>query len=138
MLYFLLPQPFQSYDVYTIKNGTAEGGSPMKKEQAISIIKEAAKRHGFVTCKYTMTRLVEIQEPDDTHYLTFFIQERTSSTTDWSRRKITMELHFRASLASMGGEPTPEELIRASDIIRRGAELVQELEGMGLSYTEEF
>ena len=110
----------------------------MKKEQAICIIKKTAERHGFVTCKYTMTRLVEIQEPDDTHYLNFFIQEKTSSTTDWSKRKVTMDLHFRASLASMGGEPTPEDLLRASDIIRQGAELVQELEGMGLSYTEEF
>lgn len=41
-----------------------------------------------------------------------------------------------ASLASMGGTPTPEELLRASDIIRQGALLVQELEGMKLSYTE--
>ena len=55
MLYFLLPQPFQSYDVYTIKNGTAEGGSPMKKEQAICIIKETAERHGFVTNIYQWT-----------------------------------------------------------------------------------
>jgi hypothetical protein len=36
----------------------------------------------------------------------------------------------------MGGEPTPEDLLLASDIIRRGAELVKELEGMNLSYTE--
>ena len=38
----------------------------------------------------------------------------------------------------MGGNPTPEDLLKASEIIRRGAELVQELEGMKLSYTEEF
>ena len=49
-----------------------------------------------------------------------------------------MNLHFRASLACMGGEPTPEDLLLASDIIRRGAELVQELEAMDLSYTEMF
>jgi hypothetical protein len=35
----------------------------------------------------------------------------------------------------MGGEPTPEDLLMASDIIRKGAELVKELESMNLSYT---
>ena len=43
----------------------------MTKEQAITTIKEAAERHGFTTCKYTMTRLIEIKEPGDTHYLNY-------------------------------------------------------------------
>ena len=110
----------------------------MTRLEAITTIKEAAERHGFTTCKYSMTRLIEIVEPGETHYLNFFILERTSPDTDWSRREVTMNLHFRASLACMGGEPTPEDLLLASDIIRRGAELVQELEAMDLSYTETF
>ena len=107
----------------------------MTKEQVIATIKEAAERHGFTTCKYTMTRLIEIKESGDTHYLNFTIWERFAEDTDWSKREVTMNLHFRASLASMGGEPTPEDLLIASDIIRRGAELVRELEAMDLSYT---
>jgi len=83
MLYFLLPQPFQSYDVYTIKNCTAEGGSPMKKEQAISIIKEAAERYGFVTHTYQWASLIEISEPDS-HYLNFMVTENTAPDTNWS------------------------------------------------------
>ena len=110
----------------------------MTKEQAITIIKEAAERHGFTTCKYSMTRLIEIKEPGETHFLNFTIWERIAPDTDWSRREVTMNLHFRASLACMGGEPTPEDLLLASDIIRRGAELVQELEAMNLFYTEMF
>ena len=110
----------------------------MTKEQAITIIKEAAERHGFTTCKYSMTRLIEIVEPGETHFLNFFILERTSPDTDWSKHEVRMNLHFRASLACMGGEPTPEELLMASDIIRRGAELVQKLEALNLSYTETF
>ena len=110
----------------------------MKKEQAISIIKETAERRGFVTNIYQWTSLIEIQEPGDTHFLNFMVTENTAPDTDWSQRKVTMDLHFRASLASMGGNPTPEDLLKASEIIRRGAELVQELEGMKLSYTEEF
>lgn len=43
----------------------------MTKEQVIATIKEAAERHGFTTCKYTMTRLIEIKEPGDTHYLNY-------------------------------------------------------------------
>ena len=78
----------------------------MTKEQAISIIKEAAERHGFTTCKYTMTRLIEIKEPGDTHYLNFTIWESFAEDTDWSKREVTMNLHFRASLASMGGGKT--------------------------------
>ena len=109
----------------------------MKKEQVISIIKEAAERHGFVTNYFQWTSLIEIQEPDS-HYLNFMVTENTAPDTDWSKRKVTMELHVRASLASMGGNPTPEDLLKASEIIRRGAELVQELEAMKLSYTEEF
>ena len=108
----------------------------MTKEQVIAIIKEAAERHGFTTCKYTMTRLIEIKEPGETHFLNFFILEKISPDTDWSKREVTMNLHFRASLACMGGEPTPEDLLFASDIIRLGAELVKELETMNLSYTE--
>ena len=108
----------------------------MTKEQVIATIKEAAERHGFTTCKYTMTRFIEIKEPGETHYLNFTIWERFAEDTDWSKREVTMNLHFRASLASMGGEPTPEDLLIASDIIRRAAELVKELEAMNLSYTE--
>ena len=110
----------------------------MTKEQVISIIKEAAERHGFTTCKYTMTRLVEIVEPGETHFLNFVIQERFAENTDWSNREFTMNLHFRASLACMGGEPTPEDLLMAAEIIREGAELVKELEAMNLSYTETY
>lgn len=107
----------------------------MTKEQVIAIIKEAAERHGFTTCKYSMTRLIEIKEPGETHFLNFTIWERIAPDTDWSRREVTMNLHFCASLACMGGEPTPEDLLLASDIIRKGAELVKELEALNLSYT---
>ena len=108
----------------------------MKKEQVISIIKEAVERHGFVTNKYQWTSTIEIEEPGDTHFLNFMVMENIAPEIDWSRQEVTMELHFRASLASMGGNPTPEELIKASEIIRAGAELVRELESMGLKYTE--
>ena len=108
----------------------------MKKEQVISIIKEAAERHGFVTNKYQWTDLIEIEEPEYTHFLNIMVRENIAPEIDWSKQGVTMELHFQASLASMGGNLTPERLIKASEIIRAGAELVRELESMGLKYTE--
>ena len=108
----------------------------MTKQEAIAIITEAAERHGFTTATYQFTRLVEIVEKDS-QYLNFTIYERTAPDTDWSKREVTMTIHFRASLASMGGEPTPEELLKAAAIIKAGAELVRELEALHLSYTEE-
>ena len=68
--------------------------------------------------------------------MNFTITERFAEDTDWSKREVTMNLHFRASLASMGGEPTPEDLLKAAEIIKAGALLVLELEAMNLSYTE--
>ena len=109
----------------------------MTKNEIIRTIKEAAARHGFTTEESNWYRWTNIKEPD-THYLNFTITDEYAEDTDWSKREVTMNLHFQASLASMGGNPSPEELIRASDIIRAGALLVRELEAMNLSFTETF
>ena len=109
----------------------------MTKNEIIATIKEAAARHGFTTEESNWYRWTNIKEPD-THYLNFTITDDVAPGTDWSSREVTMNLHFQASLASMGGNPSPEELIRASEIIRVGAELVRELEAMNLSYKETY
>lgn len=105
----------------------------MTKEQLIATIKEVAERHGFTTQTYQWTRFIEIQEADS-HYLNFYISERPAADSDWSKRECTMEVTIFASLASMGGNPTVEDLLKASDIIRKGALMVQELGDMKLSY----
>lgn len=107
----------------------------MTKNEIISTIKKVAERHGFITEESNWTRWVEIKELD-THYLNFMITEETDPDTDWTKREATTNLHFRASLASMGGNPTPEDLLEAAEIIRLGALLVRTLEGLKLSYTE--
>ena len=109
----------------------------MTKNEIIATIKEAAARHGFTTEESNWYRWTNITE-QGTHYLNFTITDEVALGTDWSRREVTMNLHFQASLASMGGNPSPEELIRASEIIRAGAELVRELEAMNLSYKETY
>jgi hypothetical protein len=109
----------------------------MTKNEINTILKETAAKHGFTTEESNWYRWPNITE-QGTHYLNFTITESFAPDTDWSKREITMNLTFRASLASMGGNPTHEDLLKASEIIRRGAELVRELEVMKLSYTEEF
>ena len=109
----------------------------MTKNEIIATIKEAAARHGFTTEESNWYRWTNITE-QGTHYLNFTITDEVALGTDWSRREVTMNLHFQASLASMGGNPSPEELIRAAEIIRAGAELVRELEALHLSYKETY
>jgi len=109
----------------------------MKKNDIISILKETAAKHGFTTEEGKWYSYLNITEPDS-HYLNFTITEEYAKDTDWSKREAKILVHIRASLASMGGNPTPDELLKASEIIREGAELVKELEAMNLSYIETF
>ena len=109
----------------------------MTKNDIKAIITATAARRGFTAEETTFLRWPNITEPDS-HYLNFTITEEYPEDTDWSKRSVEVRIRFRASLASMGGTPTPEDLIRASEIIRNGAELVKELEAMSLSYTETY
>ena len=109
----------------------------MTKNEIKAIITAAVANRGFTAEENTFMRWPNITEPDS-HYLNFTITEEYPEDTDWSRREVEVRIRFRASLASMGGKPTPEELIHASEIIRSGAELVKELEAMNLSYTETY
>ena len=107
----------------------------MTKDQIMNVLKATAAVYGFIAEESSWTKWVEIKELG-THYLNFTITEDTAPDTDWAKREATVNLHFQASLASMGGNPTPDDLLEAAKIIRLGALLVQTLEGLKLSYTE--
>ena len=69
---------------------------------------------------------------------------RDVNITVWENAKFRIEekrvdvtFEFQASIATMGGNPTPEELIESAERIRAAAELVRELTGMELEYREE-
>ena len=109
----------------------------MTKNDIKAIITTTAARRGFTAEENSFMRWPNITEPGS-HYLNFTINDEYAEDTDWSKREVEVQIHIRASLASMGGNPTPEDLIRAAEIIREGALLVQELEAMNLSYTETF
>ena len=95
----------------------------MTKNDIKAIIAATAARRGFTAEENSFLRWPNITEPDS-HYLNFTITDEYAKDTDWSKRSVEVRVRIRASLASMGGNPTPEDLIRASEIIREGAELV--------------
>jgi hypothetical protein len=51
---------------------------------------------------------------------------------------MNVTLRIRASIATMGGAPSADDLLKAADTIRRAAELVKVLENESLTYTETF
>ena len=48
------------------------------------------------------------------------------------------EIEGKASIRGMGGDPTPDDLLKAADAIKRGAELAKKLQDMKLRYTEHY
>ena len=100
------------------------------------IITEAALAYGFLAEPDHWRGRMEIHE-EGTHYLNFRIDDNRVED-DWANREVTYRLRFSASIASMGGNPSARELLRASEIIARGAKLVDHLNGLELTYTQKY
>ena len=105
----------------------------MTKQEVVNTIRAAAERHGFTTRDDAWISLAHI---DGGRYLNFCILDHAAKGTDWTAPEITITVEVSASIATMGGNPSADELLEAADTIRRGAELVKELDGMKLSYIE--
>ena len=65
-------------------------------------------------------------------------QNNNLEKTDWENRIACISIEAWASVSRMGGNPTPEELLKAADEIARGAKFTAELLSMGLSYNRTF
>lgn len=102
----------------------------MTKQEVHEIIKSKAAEYGFIgeESNWGINGLT-IREPD-VHTVNFTISE------DWNWEARTITLRVRASIATMGGAPSADELMKAADTIRRAAELVKDLETIDLTYTE--
>lgn len=107
----------------------------MIKAQVNEAIKAAAKAHGFETNEQPgLQGITEIKSEE----LNFTFTIKNTENTEWAARKAEQSLTVTASIRKMGGQPTVEELLKTADEIRRGAELTAELQGMNLTWTEEF
>lgn len=107
----------------------------MTKAQVNETIKATARVHGFETTEQPgFQGITEIVSGE----LNFTFTVRNTENTDWAARRIEQTLTVTASVRKMGGQPTVEELLKTADEIRRGAELIAELQGMNLTWTETF
>ena len=104
----------------------------MTKQEVVNTIRAAAERHGFTTKDDAWISLMHI---DGGRFINFCVRDRAAKGTDWTQPEITITVEVSASIATMGGDPSADELLEAADTIRRAAELVKELEAMNLSYT---
>ena len=108
----------------------------MTKKEIAEIIESKAAEYGFEieensmgwNNKHTGQDYINIQ----------IFQNSNLDKTDWEHRIGCIDIEACASVSRMGGNPTPEELLKAADEIARGAKFTAEIESMNLSYERTF
>jgi len=108
----------------------------MNRSDAMETIREAANKHGF---EFDQTNsCVAINDGLDWReaWVNFTIYE----TPEWNHaeKTVTVRITAAAATARMGGSQTTKDLRTAANAITRAADLVDELNGMNLSYTISF
>ena len=102
----------------------------MEKAQIQERIENAAAQHGFSVKYAGRDWLPDIVSEN----MNFILLGQTDPTSDWKSGRVRVNIMASASVSRMGGDPTPDELLQTADEIRRGAELLRELQNAGLSY----
>ena len=99
-------------------------------ESIYQAITSAAESFGFRT-ERSSWNAAEIT--DDTHSVNFTVMPKPE--WDFDSRTVSTSLTISASIATMGGNPTPDELLMRADAIIRAANLCKTLNGIDLTYT---
>ena len=108
----------------------------MTKKEIAEIIESKAAEYGFTMQENTMGW---VNESDRDTCIRIEIRKETDcEKTDWEARKVCQSIKANASICQMGGNPAPEELLKAADEIARGAKFTAEINGMELSCIETF
>jgi len=108
----------------------------MNKQEIAKIIESKAAAYGFAMQENTMGWA---NESDRDSYIRIEVRkERDYDKTDWEARKVFRDIKANASICQMGGNPTPEELLKAADEIARGAKFTADINSMELSCIENF
>ena len=108
----------------------------MTKKEIAEIIESKAAEYGFTMQENTMGWA---NASDRDSYIRIEVRkERDYDKTDWEARKVFWDIKANAGICQMGGNPTPEELLKAADEIARGAKFTAEINGMDLSGIETF
>ena len=108
----------------------------MTKQEVNEIISSKAAEYGFEIEENSLGWNNKRMGQD---YISIQIfQNNNLEKTDWEKRIGHIDIEACASVSRMGGNPTPEELLKAADEIARGAKFTAELQSMGLSYERTF
>ena len=108
----------------------------MTKKKIAEIIESKAADYGFEMEENSMGWNNKRTGED---YITIQIfQNNNIEKTDWKNRIGCIDIEVRTSVSRMGGNPSPEELLKAADEIARGAKFTADIQSMGLSYERTF
>ena len=108
----------------------------MTKKEIAEMIESKAAEYGFEMEANSMGWNNKRTGQDYINIQIF--QNSNLDKTDWEKRIGCIDIEACASVSRMGGNPTPEELLKAADEIARGAKFTAELQNMGLSYERTF
>ena len=104
----------------------------MKKAEAVDIIIRKATEYGFKVEDGGMLPQIKADS------LNISVMAGCDyDKSDMAAGKVWMNVTIQASISSVGGNPTPDELLAVADEIARGARMVAELQNMNLSFIYE-
>ena len=87
--------------------------------------------YGFEVEQVSYSKFYEIRSK----YVNFTVLEDYSKS-DWQNRIMRCSLTIKASISTMGGNPTVEELMKAGEDIRNAARLMEKINGMDIVIEE--
>ena len=109
----------------------------MTKQEVKDIITTKAAAHGFKTEESSFSELPQIARTMESYIGFQIFVTPNHDKTDYEKKIYCMDVEVKASVCHMNPNSTPEELLEASEEIKRGALLAKELQEMHLSYIHE-
>ena len=98
-----------------------------------AVLREQGNNFGFEVVQATFSEFYIIKSD-----FVNFIIHTDCSKTDWKARIGRRSVKMNASISTMGGQPTVEELMKASEEIKRAAEFMQKFNEMDIVIEEKF
>ena len=107
-----------------------------KKSEVMEIIEKTILGYGFEV-ELENTGFPNVKRKNDSYISITIRKQEDPETFDFEKRTSIANIVIDISVCQMGGAPDINELKKAADEIKKGAELVEELRKMELSYLEQ-
>lgn len=108
----------------------------MSKQEIAEVIERKAAEYGFEIERYTTSW--STRQTRESYVRIDILEKENDEKSSWEDRKAWRDIKASGSICQMGGDETPEELLKAAEEIARGARFAAELNSLGLSYTYTF